>query len=57
MSGVDLVEDDDGVAEVPVLRRQIDRCVRRDGALVDTLTGADEGKEDEPVYPAEVLWA
>jgi hypothetical protein len=38
-----------------VLRRQIDGRFRREGALVDTLTGADEGKQDEPVHPAEIL--
>ena len=40
MGGVDLVEDDSGLAEVSMLRRQVDGRVRREGTLVDALTGA-----------------
>jgi hypothetical protein len=55
MGGIDLIQDSSGFTEVAVLRRQIDGSIRLKGLPMDTLKGAKERKQYEPVSPAEIL--
>ena len=52
---IDLIEDIRGLAEVAVLRRQVDGRSSLKGLPVDTLKGAKQRKQDKPVDPAEIF--
>jgi hypothetical protein len=55
MAGIDLIKDGRRLAEVPVLRRQIDGSVYLKRTLLDALAGSQQGKKDEPVSSSEIL--
>jgi len=51
--GVDLIQHGHRVAEIPMIRRQIDGRIRTGDVSVDAHAGADHRKEDEPVHPSK----